>query len=98
MPLIRTKRVAGNAGGRAGCEVQSPYTAAIFYVSVEHGWLYVRDYGGAERAKDGPVTLIPSGGISACFANNHEVCVTVAGFPPDTDQSGMDTYLLEMAE
>lgn len=99
MALIRTKRTDNNAGGRDGCQVMSPRSGAIFYVTVEHGVLLVRDYAGNERARDpDPVTLVPSGTISADFASPGQVCVTVSGFPSDTNQSGIDTYLLPLAE
>lgn len=96
--LIRTKRVDGNTGGRAGCQFQSPFTNQIYYASVEHGALYLRHYDGHELAKEGHVALTPSGGVSACFASPGEVCVTVAGFNPGTDNSGMDTYVLPLSE
>lgn len=97
MTLIRSTRVPDNQGGRGGCQVMSPYTGAIYYVTVEHGRLVLRDYGKAERATDGPVTLADPK-VSAAFANSRELCVTVAGFPPDTSESGLDTYLFEVQE
>lgn len=96
--IIRSKRVANNPSGRVGCQFQSPFTNQIFYASVEHGTLYLRHYDGRELAKEQGVALLPSGGVSACFASPGMVCVTVAGFVPDTDGSGMDTYVLPLVE
>lgn len=99
MALIRTKRTPNNAGGRDGCQVMSPYTGAVYYVSIEHQALILRDYTGNERARDpDPVTLVPSGTVSACFAAHGKVCVTVSGFPADTPDSGLDTYLFDFEE
>jgi hypothetical protein len=95
---IRTKRVQNNAGGRAGCQFQSPFTNQIYYASVEHGTLYLRHYDGHELAKEQGVALLPSGGVSACFASPGMVCVTVAGFEANADNSGMDTYVLPLVE
>ena len=97
MALIRSKRVEANAGGRAGCQFQSPYSGAIYYASVEHGAMYLRDWAGDARARQDGVTLVPTG-VSACFAAPGQVCATIVGFPANTDQSGMDTYLIDMAE
>lgn len=95
--MIRSRRIPGNAGGRAGCQFQSPFTNQIYYASVEYGALVLRHYDDRELAR-AAVSLIPSGGVSACFASPGVVCVTVAGFPANSDQSGMDTYLLPLVE
>jgi hypothetical protein len=99
MALIRTKRIDNNAGGRDGCQVMSPRTGAIVYVTVERRALVVRDFNGKELARDpDPVTLVPSGTLSGDFAAPGQLCVTVSGFPSDTNQSGIDTYLLPVPE
>lgn len=95
--LIRSKTIANNVGGRGGCLLSSPYSGGIYYVSIEHGRLYVRDWAGAEKAQDGPVTLAGPQ-VSASFANPTQVCVTVAGFHPNSNDSGMDTYILDVPE
>lgn len=98
MSRIRTTRVDNNAAGRNGCQFQSPYTNQIYYATIEHGAIVLRDWGQAEKAREEGVTLLPSGTVSACFASTHEVCVTVSGFPADTNKSGMDTYILMFTE
>jgi len=98
MMLIRSARVENNTAGRAGCQFQSPFTNAIYYCSVEHGAIVLRDWGQVERGREGGVTLIPSGGVSACFASPGQVCVTVSGFDAGQSNSGMDTYILSLVE
>lgn len=95
--LIRSKTIGDNVSGRGGCVLPSPYSGAIHYVSIEHGRLYVRDWAGAVKGQDGPVTLAGPH-VSACFANPTQVCVTVAGFHAGGNDSGMDTYILDVPE
>lgn len=99
MALIRTKRTPNNPGGRGGCLLHSPYTNAVWYVTVEQGMIIIRDYAGNAHAEDGPIALVAPH-VSACFANPGEVCVNIAGFIGDDPQTrtGMDTYLLPLAE
>lgn len=96
--LIRSKRVQNNATGRAGCQFQSPFTNQIYYASIEQGTLYLRHYDGHELARHEGIGLIPSGGVSACFASPGMVAITVAGFPANSGDSGMDTYILSLVE
>ena len=95
--LIRTKRVQNNASGRVGCQFYSRYTGSIYYASVEQGAIVLRDWAGTEKARDGGVTLVPLD-LSADFASPGQVAVTVAGFEPNTNDSGIDTYVLTLNE
>lgn len=95
---IRTTRIVNNTGGRCGCQFQSPFTNQVYYASLEHGQIVLRDYGQIERGREQTyVTLTPLT-LSACFATRERVCVTLAGFPAGTDNSGVDTYLIDMTE
>lgn len=96
--MIRSKPVTDNAGGRSGCQVRSPYSGATYYVTLEHGAVVLRDWGGAELARDPDrVTLVPLC-TSAHFANETQLVVTIAGFSANTNNSRMDTYLLALPE
>lgn len=96
--LIRMKRTPGNAGGRAGCQVKSPFTGAIHYVTLEQGRLLARNWNGDVIGQEAtPVTLVPVE-ISADFAAEGQLCVTVTGFPANTNDSGQDTYVFGVQE
>lgn len=95
--LIRSRRTENNVGGRGGCELHSPYTNGVYYVTIENGRVVVRGWGPGILAQDGPVTLAGPH-VSACFANPGEVVVTVVGFDPGTNNSGIDTYLFPLKE
>jgi hypothetical protein len=97
MSLIRSKRLAGNQAGRAGTQVQSPYSGAIHYVSIEYGMIVIRHYDGREMAREGPVQLAVTG-VTAGFAEPGKVCVTLAGFTAGIGDSGMDTYVIPVKE
>jgi hypothetical protein len=97
MALIRSKRTDNNTSGRGGCELWSPYSNGIYYLTVEHGEIVVRGWGDEVLAKDGPVRLAGPH-VSACFANPGHIAVTIVGFDPGTNNSGIDTYLFPLEE
>lgn len=92
MSLIRDHTIDNNQSGRGGCVLWSPVTNAIFYVTIEHDMIVVRDWAKAEIGRDGPSTLADPK-VSACFASPGEVVVCVAGFDPNTSNSRMRTWL-----
>jgi len=96
--LIRTKRVQNNASGRVGCQFYSRYTGSIYYASVEQGAIVLRDWAGTERAREQQANPLVPLDLSADFASPGQVAVTVAGFEPNTNDSGMDTYIIAMPE
>lgn len=96
--IIRSKRVANNPGGRVGTQFQSPFTNQIFYASIEQGAIVLRDWAGAEKAREQQNNPLIPLDLSADFASPGQVAVTVAGFTADSNDSRMDTYILDMAE
>jgi hypothetical protein len=97
MALIRNATVDNNVGGRSGCQVMSPRTGQIYYCSIEGGMITLRRWDKGVLGQDGPIAVTPTG-ISADFANEHEVCVTVSGFHAGTNDSCLATYLIEVSE
>lgn len=96
--LIRSKSVTDNAAGRSGCGVRSPYSGATYYITLEHGAVVLRDWGGAELARDtDAVTLVPLC-TSAHFANETQLVVSICGFSANTNNSRIDTFLLPLPE
>lgn len=99
MALIRQETIASNQQGRGGCLVQSPYTGAVYYVTLEHGWVVLRDWDKAERARETEAQCAmfdPK--VSACFANAHSVIVHVAGFHVNTNDSASQTFELTVQD
>jgi biotin carboxyl carrier protein len=97
MPRIRFKTIEDNQQGRAGTQVLSPYTGQVHYVTLEHGALHIRHYDGHDlgQAEAVEIAVIQ---ITAHFANPGQVCVTLAGFTPDTRDSVLDTRLIDVKE
>lgn len=91
MGLIRSKTTPDNQSGRGGCQVQSPFNWAVYYVTIEHGAIVVRDWGGGEIGRDGPVSLAGPH-VSGSFAAPNVLVITIAGFHANTNDSGIDTY------
>lgn len=96
--IIRSKRVANNPSGRVGCQFQSPFTNAIFYASIEQGAIVLRDWAGTEKAREQQNNPLIPLDLSADFASPGQVAVTVAGFTANSNDSGMDTYILSLTE
>jgi hypothetical protein len=94
---IREFEVQNNQQGRVGCQFQSPFTNQIYYVSIEHGAVVLRDWGKVERGREGNVGVVPLD-LSACFAQPGLVCVTVGGFTAGSENSRMETYTIPLAE
>jgi hypothetical protein len=97
--LIREETIGDNQAGRGGCLLPSPYTGAIYYVTVEHGWVVVKDWGKAEKARerqDRCVMADPK--VSACFAHQHAIIVHVQGFHAGTSDSASQTFELDTQE
>jgi len=94
---IRRDSIPNNQRGRGGCLLMSPYTAAIYYVTIEDGWVVVRDWGKAELARERQDRVDISGPqVSACFAHQHAIIVHVVGFHADTNDSGSQTFELDL--
>jgi GH25 family lysozyme M1 (1,4-beta-N-acetylmuramidase) len=97
MPRIRFKTIEDNQQGRAGTQVMSPYTGQVHYATLEHGALHIRHYDGHDlgQAESVEIAVLQ---ITAHFANPGQVCVTLAGFTPDTRDSVLDTRLIDVKE
>lgn len=96
--IIRSKRVPNNPSGRVGCQFYSRYSGSIYYATIEHGAIVLRDWAGAERAREQQNNPLIPLDLSADFASPGQVAVSIAGFDANTEDSRMDTYILDMAE
>lgn len=97
MSLIRNHTIDGNQAGRGGCVLWSPTTNAIYYVTIEHGTVFVRNWGKEEIGRDGPSTVFDPK-VSACFAYPGMAVVCVAGFDVNTSNSRMETFMFPVKE
>lgn len=91
---IRQTSVPSNQGGRGGCQFRSPYSGQTYYATVEYRHVLLRDWGQAPLARDPDPVTVSGGQVSAHFVSESEVCVTVAGFHPDTNDSAMETFVV----
>lgn len=91
---IRETRIPGNQGGRCGCQFRSPYSGQTYYATVESGHLTLRDWGGGQFSQEPTLVTIAANQLTAHFVSEREVCVTVAGFHANSDDSATETFVL----
>lgn len=91
---IRETSTPGNPTGRGGCQFRSPYSGQTYYATVEYGHVVLRDWGKRQLAWESEAVTVASGQLSAHYINEHEVCVTVASFHANTQDSAMETFVL----
>lgn len=94
---IRRDTVTDNPSGRVSGQVQHHYAAAIYYITIEHGFIVVRDFFKKEIGKETDKVTITPLEISADFEFSFQpdpgkLIVTVGGFAADTNNSDTETF------